>query len=249
MFKNRTIKRVTAVIGAVLTLFLFAGCSTDGGRAGGGDDQVQVAVVQHMDHPSLNEIKETIISTFEELGMDNVEVIEKNANGDMSLLPSIMQSLVSDGVDYIVPIATPTAQAAIAATTTVPIVFSAVSNPVEAGLVSALDQTTGNVTGVSNAIPVEDIIDLARTMQPDLKTLGFVYNTSEINSVTGIENAKKYCDENGIAYKEATISSTADLQQAAASIAGEIGAFFTPNDNMVASAMQTYLGVANGAGA
>ena len=208
-------------------------------------EKIKIGIVQHSDHPSLNTIRESILAEFETLGLtDRIEVVYKNANGDMSALPTIMQTLVGSEVDLIIPIATPTAQAAASTTTSIPIVFSAVSNPVEAGLVKAFDQTDGNITGVSNSIAIEDIMALARQLTPDVKSFGFVYNSGEINSVTGIERAKAYCDENDISYKEATITSTNDLQQAAQSLAGQVDAFFTPNDNMVASAMGVYCQVA-----
>lgn len=212
-------------------------------------ETLKVAIIQHMDHPSLNQINAKIQETLQPLVDEGkVEIVEKNASGDQTMLPTILNSLVQDGCDILVPIATPTAQAAAAATKEIPIVFSAVSNPVEAGLVTAFDATDGNITGVSNSIAIEDIFKLAAELTPDAKTFGFVYNTSEINSVTGIERAKKYCDENGLSYKEATITGTADVQQAAASLVGQVDAFFTPNDNTVASAMAAYLQVANEAG-
>ncbi len=214
----------------------------------GNTDKIKIGIIQHVDHPSLNQIHDTIVSELDALGLsDKIEIEFQNANGDSSALATIMQSMISDGVDILVPIATPTAQAAMAATTTIPIIFSAVSDPVAAGLVTSFEETTGNITGVSNYIPIEDIFTMALELTPDVKTFGFVYNTSEINSVSGIERAKKYCDDNGIAYKEATITSTADLQQAASSLVGDVDAFFTPNDNMVASAMPTYLQVATDA--
>ena len=213
-----------------------------------GTKTYKVAIVQHIDHPSLNQIRETIKSEFKELGLDGkVEIIEKNANGDASMLPSIMQSLAAENVDMIIPIATPTAQAAAAATSTIAIVFSAVSTPIEAGLVTSFEDTSKNITGVSNSIPIEEIFKLAAQLTPNVKTFGFVYNPSEVNSATGIERAKAYCDANGLKYKEATVGSTADIQQASASLANEVDAFFTPNDNMVASAMPTYLQVATNA--
>lgn len=208
----------------------------------------KIGIVQPMDHPSLNQIRETIISELQAQGMgDKVQIISKNANGDMSLLPSIMQDFINSNVNMIVPIATPAAQAARASTSTVPIVFSAVSNPVAAGLVTSFDATTGNITGVSNSIPIEDIFKLAGTLTPKAKVFGFVYNSSEINSTSGIQTAKAYCDKNGIKYKEATITGTADLQQSASSLVGQVDAFFTPNDNTVASAMAIYVKVATDA--
>lgn len=209
----------------------------------------KIGIIQHMDHPSLNQIYETIVDELkplEEAG--RIEIVYQNASGDSTMLPTIVQEMLTDGVDILVPIATPTAQVAASAAKDIPIVFSAVSNPVEAGLVEALDQTDGNITGVSNAIPVEDIIKLALELTPEVKTFGMVYNTSEINSVTGIEKAKAYCDANGLKYEEAAVTGTADVQQAASSLAGSVDAFFTPNDNTVASAMAAYLQVANEAG-
>lgn len=209
----------------------------------------KIGIIQHMDHPSLNQIYETIVEELkplEEAG--KIEIVYQNASGDSTMLPTIVQEMLTDGVNILVPIATPTAQVAASATKDIPIVFSAVSNPVEAGLVEALDKTDGNITGVSNSIPVEDIIKLAVELTPDVKTFGMVYNTSEINSVTGIEKAKAYCDANGLKYEEATVTGTADVQQAASSLAGSVDAFFTPNDNTVASAMAAYLQVANEAG-
>ena len=212
--------------------------------------KIKIAIVQPMEHTSLNEIRDTIVSELQAAGYDDskAEIILKNANGDASLLPSIFNSLIADNVDLLIPIATPSAQAAAAATTDIPIVFSAVSNPIDAGLVTSLDVTDKNITGVSNAIAIEDIFGLARELTPEAKTFGFIYNTGEINSVAGIKRAKEYCDANGIAYKEATITTTADLQQAVASIVGDVDAFFTPNDNTVASAMQTYVQLATEAG-
>ncbi|MDF2542998.1 MAG: hypothetical protein K0S47_2716 [Herbinix sp.] len=208
-------------------------------------EKFKIGIIQPMDHPSLNQIRETIISELDALGLgDKVEIDFQNSNGDATLLPTIMQDMIANEVDMLVPIATGTAQAAMAATTNVPIVFSAVSNPVAAGLVTSFEETTGNITGVSNSIPIEDIFALASELTPDAKVFGFVYNSSEVNSASGIERAKAYCDEHGIEYKEATITGTADLQQAAASLVGEVDAFFTPNDNTVASAMPTYLQVA-----
>lgn len=230
----------------ILGLAALSGCSNK--TANQTKKAYKIGIVQPMDHPSLNQIRETIIAELKAQGMgDKVEIVTKNANGDMNLLPSIMQELVNSNVDMIVPIATPAAQAAKGSTKTVPIVFSAVSNPIEAGLVTSFDATTGNITGVSNSIPIEDIFKLAATVTPNAKTFGFVYNSSEINSTSGIKKAREYCDKNGLKYKEATITGTADVQQAASSLVGQIDAFFTPNDNTVASAMAVYFKVATDA--
>lgn len=210
---------------------------------------VVIGIVQPMEHPSLNQIRETIIEEFDALGLTGAVKIEyRNANGDASMLPTIMSELIGSDVDILVPIATGTAQAAAAATDTLPIIFSAVSNPVEAGLVTAFEETTGNITGVSNSIAIEDIFELAKALTPDVKTFGFVYTTNEVNSMAGVARARAYCDANGIPYKEAAITGVGELQSAAQSLVGQVDAFFTPNDNTIASAISIYMQVANDAG-
>lgn len=210
--------------------------------------QVVIGIVQPMDHPSLNQIRESIIDELGVLGLtDSVRIEYRNANGDASMLPTIMSELIGGGADILVPIATGTAQAAAAATDTLPIIFSAVSNPVEAGLVTSFEETTGNVTGVSNSIAIEDIFKLAQELTPDVKTFGFVYTTSEVNSMTGIKRARAYCNANGIPYKEAGITGVGELQSAAQSLVGQVDAFFTPNDNTIASAISIYMQVASDA--
>ncbi|AKL95988.1 ABC transport system substrate binding protein [Clostridium aceticum] len=244
-------KILSFLLAMIMMLGVLTACSNSTDSSGTEDAAAtktfKIGVIQPMDHPSLNQIRETIISELEALSSNDgikIEIDFKNANGDISLLPSIIQNMLGSGVDMLVPIGTSTAQAAKASATTVPIVFSAVSSPIEAGLVTSFEATTENITGVSNAIAIEDIFQLASELTPDVKVFGFIYNSSEINSATGINRAKAYCDEHGIAYKEATITGTADLQQAAASLVGSVDAFFTPNDNTVASAMPTYLQVA-----
>lgn len=240
-------KALVMVMAGILGLSMLTGCTTS--AASENHEVYKVSIVQPMDHPSLNQIRDTIISELNAQGLgEKIEISLQNANGDMNLLQTIMQKLVGEGVDMIVPIATPSAQAAMAATGQIPIVFSAVSNPVEAGLVKSFSETTGNITGVSNSIPVADIFELSKILTPEVKVYGFIYNSSEINSVASIGKAKSYCDENNITYKEVSITGTADLQQAVLSLTDEVDAFFTPNDNTIASAMATYFQIASDAG-
>lgn len=238
-------KAIHVFFAAVLVMSLLVSCGPQNPPSTVQNQKVKIGIVQHIDHPSLNTIRESIISELDAQGLSGqVEIVCQNANGDMSALLSIMQTMIGSNVDILVPIATPTAQAAASATKTLPIVFSAVSNPVEAGLVESFEKTDKNITGVSNSIPVEDIMALARELTPEIKTIGFLYNPGEINSVTGIERAKAYCDQNALSYEEVTVTSTNDVQQAAQSLAGKVDAFFTPNDNMIASAMAPYCKVA-----
>ena len=130
------------------------------------------------------------------------------------------------------------ARGAAAAAQDVPIVFSAVADPVAAGLVDAFDRTTGNITGVSNGIDVAKIFALADELTPGIGTYGFVYNEGEVNSQSIIEKAKAFLDARGLAYEEVTVASSGEVQQAARGvIAKGVDALFIPNDNTVASAL------------
>ena len=167
-----------------------------------------------------------------------VEVVYKNAQGDPTAIRTIAEQFAAQGVDVIVPIATGAAQGAAAAAQNVPIVFSAVADPVAAGLVDAFDRTTGNITGVSNGIDVAKIFALADELTPGIGTYGFVYNEGEVNSQSIIEKAKAFLDARGLAYEEVTVASSGEVQQAARGvIAKGVDALFIPNDNTVASAL------------
>ncbi|MBP3918192.1 MAG: ABC transporter substrate-binding protein [Clostridia bacterium] len=237
-------KRILSILLALSMLVCmtvsFTSCSSEKKAAG----DAKIGIVQPMDHTSLNQIRDTIIARLVELGYSEDQITVKNASNDASLLPSIFQSLIADGVDILIPIATNTAQVAASQTDSIPIVFSAASNPVEAGLVTAFDATDKNVTGVSDAVNVEAIFSMMQELTPNVKTVGFVYNPGEINSSTAVASAKEYCEAHNLAFKEATVSSTADIAQAVTSLVGEVDAFFTADDNTVASGMTTYAQIA-----
>lgn len=209
-------------------------------------EKVTVAIVQPMSHTSLDQIRETIIAELEKSG--NFEIVTANANGDTSALSAILENYRTDGTDIIVPIATSTAQSAKAVFDgeKTPIVFAAVSDPVAAGL-------TGDdceyITGVSNNIPAAEIVKLVYNFQPECGKIGFVYTSSETNSVSTINTAKKYCDENNVAYEEVSIANVSELQTAVETMLDkDIDALYTGNDNTIASAMATYTSVAYPAG-
>mgnify|MGYP000950551114 FL=1 len=243
-------KIIAYLLSGAMLLGLLTGCTTKenntqkpaesntGSQTTEKSEKIKIGILQPVEHPSLNEIREYIIKGLDELGLkDKVEITYKDAQGDASNINTIVSQFVGDKMDIIVPIATGTAQAAASATRDIPIVFAAVSYPVEAGLVKELDKTDGNVTGVSDAVGVNEIFDLAGILTPNVKTFGFVYNSGEVNSVSAVNKAKEYCDSKGIKYVEATIASSGDLLQASQSLVGKADAIFTPTDNTVASAM------------
>jgi len=225
-------------------VLLIAACSSEDNGY-----RFTVGVIQMMDHPSLNEIREAFLDEMAVLGFDDVDFdVRIGPGADMTALTSIAQVFVGNEVDLIMSITTPATQAAANATSDIPIVFGAVSDPVAAGLVASLDSPDRNVTGTSDNLPVELVFDMARQLTPDARTFGLVYNLGEANSVAIIERVKAYFAANGLSYYEATVTSTADVQQAALSLVGRVDAFFTPTDNTVASAMPVFAQVAIEAG-
>ena len=206
-------------------------------------DTVRVAVVQPLTHTSLNQIRDTIVSKLEASDID-FEIVTKNAEGDSAALSTILENVKNDGVDILVPIATSTAQSAkmVFDGTDVSVVFAAVSDPVAAGLTG---EDCGFITGVSNNIPAAEIVNLISDFQPDYKLIGFLYTSSETNSVSTINAAKAYCDANGIAYEEVSIANLSELQTAVETLISKgVDALYTGNDNSIASAMSTYIDVA-----
>ena len=206
-------------------------------------DTVRVAVVQPLTHTSLNQIRDTIVSKLEASDID-FEIVTRNAEGDSAALSTILENIKNDGVDILVPIATSTAQSAkmVFDGTDVSMVFAAVSDPVAAGLTG---DDCGFITGVSNNIPAAEIVNLISDFQPDYKLIGFLYTSSETNSVSTINAAKAYCDANGIAYEEVSIANLSELQTAVETLISKgVDALYTGNDNSIASAMSTYIDVA-----
>jgi putative ABC transport system substrate-binding protein len=220
----------------VLCLAVIALCT---GVASAGEKQVRIGLIQLVEHTSLNTIRENFIRRLRELGYaeNEVAIDYKNAQADRAKIESICRQFVDDKVDMIVAIATPAAQGAAAATSDIPIVFLAVSDPVRAGLLKTLEAPDGNITGTSDVVPVDRIFKLAGEITPNAKKFGFVYNAGEVNSLTAIGKAKDYCDRNGLTYVEVTIANASEVQPAVRSLIGQVDALFCPNDNTIASSM------------
>ncbi|MBR3504195.1 MAG: ABC transporter substrate-binding protein [Clostridia bacterium] len=235
MFKHNLFRKAVSLI-LVLAIAAFAAGAALG-------EPVRVAVVQPLTHTSLNQIRDTIVAELEASGIE-FEIVTRNAEGDSAALSTILENIKSDGVDILVPIATNTAQSSkmVFDDAGVPVVFAAVSDPVAAGLTG---DDCGFITGVSNNIPAAEIVNLISDFQPDYQLIGFLYTSSETNSVSTINAAKAYCDANGIAYEEVSIANLSELQTAVETlISKNVDALYTGNDNSIASAMSTYIDVA-----
>ena len=204
----------------------------------------KVGIMQFMDHPSLNQIADNLKAELDTLSDKegvtfDYQDYDFNGQGDATTLNQIAAQLISDQVDVIVPIATPAAQIAQSAAegTNLPIVFSAVSDPVSAKLVDSMEKPGANITGTSDFLNTNAIMDLMLAANPDVDYVGLLYSKSEDSSTVPIEDAKKYLDGKGIKYIEKTGTTTDEVSQAVdALIAEGVDAVFTPTDNTIQKA-------------
>lgn len=212
-------------------------------------EPVRVGIIQMADNGAFTDMREGYIDRMRELGYSEADMTfdYRNAQGDMSNLAAICQAVVESGVDYVVTIATPPAQAFLNIESDIPLFFISVSNPVGAGLITDMAHPDKNATGTSNAIPVDEMFKLSDELTPGCKTYGLIYCTSEINSVTTVNDAKAYLDANGLKYVEAVVTSSNEVQQAVESLVGRVDAIFVPNDSVVQTAMSVVAEVASDA--
>ena len=229
-------KMLCVVLCALMAISLFAGC-------GASDDGVtKIAIVQQVDHSSLDEIRTAIEAGF--AGTD-YEIKVYNGQSDASVLNQIGTEVVADGFDMIIPIATMAAQSMVTAAegTDIPIVYAAISDPEGAGL-------TGieTVTGVSDALNTAFILDMMFAVDPDIQTVGLLYSNSEINSAAPIAEAKAYLDAKGIAYLEKTGNDSGEIISAVSDLASRVDAVFTPTDNKVMATEAAVAEILNAAG-
>lgn len=219
--------------------FTFTACAPKQNKT-----SITIGLLQLVEHPSLDEIRTAFTAQLEKDAKANgldIVIDYQNGQGDPTIINSICQKFVGNKVSLIVAIATPAAQGAANAITgtDIPLVFSAVTDPVAAGLVENLQAPEGNITGTSDAIPVEDIFKLALELTPNIKTVGTVYSTSEANSKVVVQAAKEYLEKNGMELVESAVTSVGEVQTAIQGLKGKCDAVFIPIDNTVATAMET----------
>ena len=237
-------KKLFCVMLTVLMIVsLFAGC---GSKAD--DGVINVAIIQQLDHSSLDEIRLAAQAQLDKIAAEKgVKVEYKHFNGqnDTSVLGQIGTQVVSDGYDLILPIATLADQYAVTAAEgkNIPIVYAAVSDPEGAGL-TGID----NVTGVSDALNTPFIMDMMFAANPDIQTVGLLYSLSEPNSEMPIKEAKAYLDAKGIPYIEKTGNTADEVITAATALVGRCDAVFTPTDNAIMNVAPSVAEILTGAG-
>ena len=257
-------KVISLVLSVMMMLTMFAGCKASGTAETAAPtsstaaetsadttpavQEFNVAIVQQLDHTSLDEIRTAIVAQLQKLAEGKgvkVNIQEFNGQNDATVLNQIGAQVVGDGVDLIIPIATLAAQCMVTAAdgTDIPIVYAAISDPEAAGLTGL-----SNVTGTSDALNTAFILDMMLTANPDIKTVGLLYSNSEANSATPIAEAKAYLQEKQIDFVEKTGNTSGEIVEAAASMVGRVDAVFTPTDNVVMAAEVTVAETLNEAG-
>ncbi|MEG3298771.1 tryptophan ABC transporter substrate-binding protein [Streptococcus suis] len=211
-------------------------------------EKVKIGVLQFVTHDSLDEIYKGIKAGLEEGGYsttDNLEIDFMNAEADQSQVQTMSKKLVDNGNELLIGIATPAAQGLANATTELPIIMGAVTDPVGANLVTDLKNPGGNITGVSDQTPVADAVSLIKEITPNAKTIGILYSSNEDNSKIQVAEFKAAAEEAGYTVLEYAVASSNEIAATVEVATSKADVLFTPVDNTVASAFSTVVSVAN----
>ena len=208
--------------------------------------EYHIGVMQPMEHPSLDLVYKGFQAGLKEQGYgDKVELDFQNAQGDQSTMNTIAQRFISQKKDLILCIATPAAQAVAAQTKDTPIIGAAITSFTAAGLVKSDEHPGGNVTGVSDMAPVDAQVALITDLLPQAKTVGFLYNSGEANSVVQVGKIKAAVKAKGLKTTEQTVMNSNDVQQAVQALVKKCDVMYSPTDNTIASTMPTVIQAAN----
>lgn len=223
--------------GILLVAILFSNCSQAG---------KYVAVTQIVSHPALNAVRDGVLTTIEQCSSaHDVKVAITDANGNITVASQIAQQLLSENPDVIVAISTPSAQTVVKAFRGKnPIVFAAVTDPVHAKLVDVREPGKNLVTGVTDLPPFKEQLDFIKKLLPTLKKLGILYNAGEDNSRASVAMIKAIAHKMGITVIETSVSKGTDIPQATAHLADQVDAIYIPNDNLIASSIESVIKVA-----
>ncbi len=209
---------------------------------------IQIGVLQFASHPALDQSRDGFIDFLTQTGFKDGEKVKldvQNAQRDMSVARTIAKKFVSDNKDLIYTIATPASQAAAKETSTLPIVFCTVTDPVKAGLVKTLQSSGNNVTGVSDLIPVKTQIELLLSIVPKIKRLGIIYNPGEDNARVLVDMTRSVARELKLDLVDATVTNSGEVFAATQTLVGRVDGIYTIQDNTVISGLESVIKVAN----
>nr|WP_330397960.1 ABC transporter substrate-binding protein [Lachnoclostridium sp. An118] len=243
-------KVMAVLLTAAMTTAMAAGCSGPSDSSGSGEDSYTIGISQFAEHGSLDNCREGFLQGLENEGIvegENLTVEYQNAAADMGTASQISDAFVSDKVDLICAIATPTAQSAYNAAmdSDIPVVYTAVTDPVAAELADEDGNPVGNVTGTSDELPIKEQLEMIRQMLPDAEKVGIMYTTSEANSISALETYKELAGDYGFEIVESGISTTADISLAADDLISQVDCITNLTDNTVVASLPTILEKAN----
>lgn len=239
MIKNK-LKKIILV--GLATTALITGCSKDNSTNGSTskDDIKTIGITQLVEHPSLDSSRIGFIKALEDNGYkdgENIKIDYQNAQNDLPTTQTIANKFLSDKKDLIFAISTPSAQAAYNVTKDIPILITAVTDPVSAGLVKSMDKPQVNISGTSDYISIDKNLELIKTFVPDAKTIGVLYNTSEVNSEIQVKMLKEYAAKNNYKVVEKGVSTSNEINQAMSSLVNNVDVLYVPTDNLIVSSM------------
>lgn len=233
-------KKIILLSSILVSMFLFSACSSGKVNAGSGEKMVNIGISQIASHPALDLAREGFVEALNAKGFkegENLNLEVQNAEGDIATSQMIATGFISNDKDLIFAIGTPAAQVAFNTTKEIPIIVTAITDAVEAGLVKSNDKSGTNVAGTSDAVPIDQQLALIKEMVKNVKTIGVLYNTSEVNSEIQVNNLKALAEKNNIEVIVRGVNSVNDITQGLDSILGDIDVLYTPADNMIASSM------------
>jgi putative ABC transport system substrate-binding protein len=220
-----------------------SGCAASDPSASGSDDMITIGISQIVQHQALDDAREGFKQAFADAGYaegTDIEFDEQNAQGEQATASTIAAKFAADKVDLVLAIATPTAQAAVQTITDIPVLFTAVTEPEEAGLVASWEKPGSNVTGTSDLNPVKEQLELIQEILPDAKSVGIIYSSGEVNSDVQVQLAKEAAKTLGLTIKEATVTNSSEVAQATVSL-GDVDAIYIPTDNRVTEGLEAVI--------
>lgn len=230
-------KKLIALTLSAITALSVVGCSSGDKEE---DSKVKIGILQQLEHVALDNAREGFVKALEDNGYvdgENLVLDIQNAQSDSSNLSTMSDRLVNEKNDIILAIATGAAQSVAGKTKDIPILITAVTDPIDAGLAESMEKPNTNVSGTSDASPIKEQIELMLRLKPDTKVVGLMYTSSEDNSVLQINQVKAILDDMNLEYVEQTVTNSNDVQQAAHSIVKKCDAIYIPTDNVLASSM------------
>ena len=237
-------KILSILIIAVMTMSMVA-CGASGSE-GKTDKTFKIGVIQLTEHAALDASCQGFIDALDASGIDYTIDVQ-NAQGEQSICNTIATKFVNDGVDLILAIATPAAQAAAQATADIPILVTAVTDPAGAGLVASNEVPGGNVSGTSDLNPVKEQVELLMKLVPDAKTVGIMYHSSEDNSILQADMAKAELEKNGLKVEIFTAADTNEVSAVTEKATSSVDVLYIPTDNLFADTMSTVSTIATAA--